>query len=105
MLKYSCYNARHVLLGQHGIQRSSYLGGREVGHRDRITITRRRMTRRTFLKGLGASAAALALSPRNLASLAQAAGHLLPGGYFKTSGAQIVPASGGSAVRLAGVNW
>lgn len=66
----------------------------------------RRITRRTFLKTVGAGAAGLALSRYTMPPTAARAyfPHLLPGGYLSTSGAQIL-SQDGAPVKLAGVNW
>lgn len=67
------------------------------------------MTRRSFLEGVGVSAAGLALSGPGAVARAAAGPSAvdakpLPPGLLQTSGAQIVSASG-ARVRLAGVNW
>ena len=79
----------------------------------------RRLSRRVFLAGLGAGAAALAVQgppdaaraakggspkPTPTPTTAPTYGHPLPQGYLHTAGAQIT-ASDGTPVRLAGVNW
>lgn len=74
--------------------------------RNRRSGTMRGISRRTFLKAVGAGAAGLGFSRYTMPATPARAGfaNLLPGGYLSTSGAQIV-SQDGVPVRLAGVNW
>ncbi|GAC1522285.1 MAG: hypothetical protein NVS2B16_30080 [Chloroflexota bacterium] len=80
---------------------------KDLANADDASVSKRDMSRRDFVRRVGAGAAAFALADAGVFAQrpgrAQAA-TLLPSGYLSTRGSQIVDANGGS-VRLAGVNW